>query len=346
MVRVPVTILTGFLGAGKTTLLNRILDATSNKQIPRRIGVIENEFAAAFGIENEIIHQDNAQDIQNLYEFGWGCVCCSSSGELINALVEIANQNAELGPDRRIEHVILETTGLADPGPVLRMIKLGADGKGTDDIVQNFYVDGIITVLDGKNFFTRLRAHTDEYKNEPLAQILTTDYVVINKIDLLDNAEVNKITEFINQHNPKARIFPATYAQVPLEPLFHLRSPDCPLNMSNDAETESSKLHDPSIEQSMLLVSNVVDKQRILEFIQREARQFGGKLYRIKGVLALPDSNKKWVVQGVGSDISIEEHREWDEGEPRDSRLTFIGKDMKEHGDRLQKEFEACLVPL
>lgn len=297
-------------------------------------------------------------------------MCCSSSGELINALVEIANQNAELGPDRRIEHVILETTGgriyslenpagsrtepffplhttgLADPGPVLRMIKLGADGKGTDDIVQNFYVDGIITVLDGKNFFTRLRAHTDEYKNEPLAQILTTDYVVINKIDLLDNAEVNKITEFINQHNPKARIFPATYAQVPLEPLFHLRSPDCPLNMSNDAETESSKLHDPSIEQSMLLVSNVVDKQRILDFIQREARQFGGKLYRIKGVLALPDSNKKWVVQGVGSDISIEEHREWDEGEPRDSRLTFIGKDMKEHGDRLQKEFEACLVPL
>lgn len=246
--------------------------------------------------------------------------------------------------DRRAEAHTFVLPGLADPGPVLRMIKMGADGKGTDDIVQNFYVDGVVTVLDGKNFFSRLRAHTDKYKNEPLAQILTTDLVVVNKTDLLDDAKIQKITDFIKQHNPKAQVYPASFAQVPLEALFHLRSPDCPLNMSTDAQTESSKVHDPSIEQTMMLVSSSVDKEKVLAFIRREARQLDGKLYRIKGLLAIPDSNKKWVVQGVGDDIVVEKHRDWEELEPKDSRLTFIGKDMKEHGDRLQKEFEAYVV--
>ena len=278
-----------------------------------------------------------------------GCVCCSSSGELISALVEIANKNEYVNTeDKKIQHVILESTGLADPGPILHMIQRGADGKGTDEIVQNFYVDGIITLVDAKHFFNRLESASeqqDKYKNEPLTQITTTDCILLNKADLVSKEELTKLTEFIKQHNPSAKLVPTTFAQVPVVSLFGIRSAKGEKEELQEQEFVVNKQHDPSIEQTMLLVSGKpMKKGQVLEFVRQEARQMHNTLYRIKGILAVTDSDTKVVIQGTDDAIIVTEDRTWGRDEARDSRLTFIGKNMKSHGDRLQKEFEALVA--
>lgn len=298
-----------------------------------------------------------------------GCVCCSSSGELVNTLLEIIQQNEMT--HKPIDHIILETTGnhefarvvwarehndhvmfliifpfsgLADPGPILHMIQQGADGKGNDDIVQHFYVDGIVTIVDAKHYFTRLKSSAqkeDQFKNEPLVQIQTTDLVIINKLDLVTQDQVHSLEQFIHEKNPDAKIITTRFAQVPsIESLFGLRQ-----DIKSDHHSpRSAKQHDPSVEQTMMLVNGTVDKDKMLDFVRREARELHDTLYRIKGVLAVKESNKKLILQGVDEHVAVTEHNEWGQDEPRDSRLTFIGKDMKQHGDRLQQELDRCVT--
>lgn len=270
---------------------------------------------------------------------GRGCVCCSSSGELINALVEIASRNEQVEPEKRIDHVILETTGLADPGPVLRMIERGADGKGTDDIVRHFFVDGIVTLVDSKHFFSRLKASSqnDAFKNEPLAQIQTSDAIILNKTDLVE--DTRPLIDFIRQHNPDARVTPTTYGRVGPDAIFHLRH-----GKRFEPNDQTDRTHDPSVQQTMLLITDApVDKARVEAMIQTWAGLLGDKLYRIKGVLAFKDDPSKYVVQGVGADVTITRAQPWND-DPRDSRLTFIGKDVEEAGKALEDDFQACVV--
>lgn len=272
-----------------------------------------------------------------------GCVCCSSSGELINALVEIAMRNEHEPIENRIQHVILETTGLADPTPIFQLITQGANRKGTDEIVQNYYVSGIVTLVDAKHFLSQQQHSSSDFKNEWLAQILTTDTVVINKVDLLSNPhdQLKDIKEWIHQHNPSATIYTTSYSKVPIqEAIFDIKSN---IHIGPDAQQMAEKQHDPSVEQTMLLASGPVDMDKVRAFIKDTTQNY--QIYRVKGVFVVKDSPYKWVVQGVGSDdVFITQHGEWEQGEAQESRLTLIGRDVMKVCSPLENEFRKCIV--
>lgn len=283
-------------------------------------------------------------------------MCCSSSGELINALVEIAMRNEHEPKDKRIQHVILETTGLADPTPILQLIAQGADKRGTDDIVQNYYINGIVTLLDSKHFHQNLASlptSSTSYKNELLAQLLTTDSIILNKADLLTNEQqdIKSITKFIRQYNTTAKIFTTSFAKVPIqEAIFNLRperSTQETIDMiQSQANDEAQKKHDPSIEQTMLLAPGFVDLAGVQSFIKDTTSK--GQIYRVKGVLALKQNPKiKFVVQGVNNDqLSITEHGPWLPEEVQESRITLIGKNVMEQCNQFEKEFQKHLLKI
>lgn len=274
-----------------------------------------------------------------------GCVCCSSSGELINALEEITIRNEQVPEEKKIQHVILETTGLADPTPIHELITLGANRKGNDSIVEHYYMNSIITLIDTKHFSQTLDSITSkEYKNELLAQVLTTDTIILNKIDLLAPEELAKLPElkaWVHLHNPNAKIIETSFSKIPADHnIFDTRQ----ASISQKAIEEASKKHDPSVEQTMVLVPGFVDINKLQTFIKNTTRK--GNVYRVKGVLALPSNpNIKFVIQGVNQDqLTITEHGPWQNDETKESRVTFIGKNVLKVCNELQDEFKTCLI--
>ncbi|KAJ3091840.1 hypothetical protein HK102_013223 [Quaeritorhiza haematococci] len=388
--RIPITVLTGFLGAGKTTTLNHIIKTLSiegssqEHRLPRHVALIENEFAASFGVgiwpfsphqtdadsensftilihslfqlETEIIEphvEDGHADprtsvlamVEDVYEFGFGCVCCSGSGELLRVLREVSHKVSQSehptqdGEGKKaIDWVVLETTGLADPAPVLSVI------EDTLDVAEKFVVDGVVTVVDAGNFMfqlehrgggkgtteaavdslapdrevqvTNTRAWNESgFKNEVLAQILTCDRIILNKIDTVDQDVIEEIDAVVKSLNPTARLLRTTYGQVDVSELFHIRSTSPTRNESLPQDIrqateedrvlslESHKPHDPSIQAIAAFVPGPVDLTKTLNFIRDFSSTYASDLFRVKGVLAVPGESCKMVVQGVRESV-------------------------------------------
>lgn len=264
------------------------------------------------------------------------------------------NEHEEQG--KRIEHVILETTGLADPTPILQLITQGVNKQGNDQIVQNYYINGIITLIDVVHFYSTLSSiqqqDNQKYKNEIIAQLLTTDYIILNKVDLLQDKEkeLQDIEAFIRKHNTAAKIVSTSYSKLPsMEDIIDLR-PDCDYketlnNIQPNATIEANKKHDPSIEQTMVIASGgTVDIKAVQEFIKKET--FNPDIYRIKGVLySNEDKERKFIIQGVGQDqFTITKGNKWESDEVKESRLTFIGKNVLKRCKELEQGFKTCLL--
>lgn len=313
--KTPVTVLTGFLGSGKTTLLNHILTAQHGK----RIAVIENEFGE-IGIDHEIVV--NADE--EIFEMNNGCICCTVRGDLIRILNQLAKKKD------KFDYVIIETTGLADPAPVAQTFFVD------EQIKSQYSLDAIVTVVDGFHALTQL-----ERSPECPQQIGFADVLILNKVDLLNPESLAKVKEQIKAIQPAVKVIETTQAVVNLKDILNISSFD--LNKTLDVHPEFLKPghhHHSKVGSVGLTLEGNVNTEKFQSWMGNLLQTQGADIYRVKGLIAMPEQNQKYIFQGVHMQTEGIFGPIWKENEPRLNQLVFIGKNLDR--ESLMKGFEAC----
>jgi G3E family GTPase len=306
---IPVTILTGFLGSGKTTLLNYILKQPHG----HRIAVIENEFGEA-GIDNELLVQDQGEQI---VEMNNGCICCTVRGDLVRILGELAAKRK--AGTVKFDRVIIETTGLADPAPVAQTFFVD------EDIMLVYRLDAIVTLVDAKHAPLQLHEH-----HEAQEQVGFADRILLTKTDLVTPAEVLALRQRLVRMNPRASIAESHKGVAPLDQVLDIHgfNLNAILEIEPDFLRDVAHEHDDDISSFVFRATRPLDLEKIEDFLSAMVQVHGASLMRYKGILSIQDFDKRVVFQGVhmlmGSDLGAP----WADGEVRESKMVFIGKNM------------------
>jgi G3E family GTPase len=319
---VPVTILTGFLGAGKTTLLNRILKEDHG----RRIAVIENEFGEV-GVDNAIIESSE----ESIVEMNNGCVCCTVRGDLIRILGEL-KQRRDRGA-LRFDRVIIETTGMADPGPV-------AQTFFTDEEIGNYYLlDSILTVVDAKHAEKQL----DQFR-EAQEQVGFADRILMSKTDLIAEAETARLVERLKRMNPRAPVKKVHFGEAPLDELLDIRGFNLNAILELDPEflADSAHEHHDEVESFVYRSDKPFDGARLEQFLSGMIQVYGPDLLRYKGVLWMKGNARRVVFQGVHMMMGGDMGKPWGKTEKKGSVLVFIGRKLPR--DLFVAGLEQCLA--
>jgi G3E family GTPase len=319
---VPVTILTGFLGSGKTTLLNRIL----KEEHGHRIAVIENEFGE-IGVDNDIIEKSDEQ----IVEMNNGCICCTVRGDLIRILGELKDKRSQgaLNFDR----VVIETTGMADPGPV-------AQTFFTDEDIGNYYLlDSIITLVDAKHAEKQL----DEFR-EAQEQVGFADRILMSKTDLVGEDDVKKLSERIRGMNPRAPIKKVHFGNAPIAEVLDIRGFNLNAILELDPEflVDSHHEHHDEVESFVFRSDKPFDGDKLEQFLSGMIQVYGPDLLRYKGVLWMKGNSRRVVFQGVHMMMGGDLGKPWAKGEKKDSTMVFIGKKLPR--DLFLAGLEQCLA--
>lgn len=314
--KVPVTVLTGFLGAGKTTLLNRILSDDHGLHF----AVIVNEFGE-IGIDNDLVVDAD----EEVFEMNNGCICCNVRGDLIRIICDLFKSG------RRFDGILIETTGLADPGPVIQTFFVDDDIK---DLVE---LDSVTTVVDSKFFLSKV-----DDQHEALEQVAFADKILVNKASEVSPEEFALVTSKVQRINPVADIYKTDYCAVDLEKLLGTGSFKLENILANEPglldEDPDDHEHDESIV-SVALSSNIpIDAKKFSEWMRTLMREKGQDIFRSKGVIDINASEKRYIFQGVHMIMDSSWGQSWD-GD-RTSRLVFIGRDLDQMS--LREGFLAC----
>jgi G3E family GTPase len=320
---VPVTILTGFLGSGKTTLLNRIL----KEQHGRRIAVIENEFGEA-GIDNELLVQDAGEQI---VEMNNGCICCTVRGDLVRILGNL--QAKREANELDFERIIIETTGMADPGPVAQTFFM-------DEDIGNYYLlDSIVTLVDAKHAHKQL----DEFR-EAQEQVGFADRILLSKTDLVSAEEHEQLKARLVRINPRAPIKQVHFGETPLADILDIRG----FNLNAVLEIEPGFLeekeheHDDAVHSFVFRADAPFDGVKLEEFLSGVIQVHGPDLLRYKGVLWLDQNENRVVFQGVHMLMGGDVGKPWAPQERRGSVMVFIGRNLPE--ELFVQGLKQCLV--
>jgi G3E family GTPase len=350
---IPVTILTGFLGSGKTTLLKRILTEAHGQ----KIAVIENEFGEE-NIDNDILVNDVEE---NIIQMNNGCICCSIREDLRDTLQLLATKKrkGELVFDR----VVIETTGLADPGPVAQTFFMD------EEIAEQYLLDSILTLVDAKHAPTQLND-----RQEARRQVGFADQIFISKSDLVAKDEVDALMHRLKHMNPRAPQKTVHFGEVPIKDVFDLRG----FNLNSKLEIDPEFLkeddhdhaghdhehgencdhpshakdgheghghhhhHDDDVKSFVFRSDKAFSAAKLEDFLGAIVNIYGPRMLRYKGVLNMEGTDRKVIFQGVHQLMGSDLGPAWGADEKRNSKMVFIGIDLPK--DILMQGLEQCLV--
>jgi G3E family GTPase len=357
---IPATILTGFLGSGKTTLLKRVLSEAHGQ----KIAVIENEFGEE-NIDNEILVADTNEHIVQMNN---GCVCCTIREDLRTTLNDLAEKRrkGELDFDR----VVIETTGVADPGPVAQTFFID------DEIAESYLLDSVLTLVDAKHASAQLDARQEVRK-----QIGFADQIFVSKTDLVSEADVQALMHRIKHMNPRAPQRAVHFGEVPIGLVFdqkgfnlnakldidpdflnaddghaHGQGHDHKHGHDHDHDAHEGHdhapgeacnhphhhAHDDDVKSFVFRSKKAFNPAKLEDFLGAIVQVYGPKMLRYKGVLWMKGSDRKVIFQGVHQLMGSDLGPKWAPGEDKGSKMVFIGIDMPK--EVLMQGLEQCLV--
>lgn len=353
MALIPATILTGFLGAGKTTLLKRVLQEAHGQ----KIAVIENEFGEE-NIDNDILVSDMKEQIIQMSN---GCICCTIREDLRTTLQDLAARKRKGELD--FERVVIETTGLADPGPVTQTFFMD------DEIAESFLLDSVITLVDAKHAAQQLND-----RQEARRQVGFADQIFISKTDLVSAEELGALQHRLKHMNPRAPQKAVHFGEVAIREVFDLRG----FNLNAKLEIDPDFLkdddhghdhdhhdhdhvhgehcshpshqhghghhhhHDDDVKSFVFRSERAFDPHKLEDFLGAIINIYGPRMLRYKGVLYMKGTDRKVIFQGVHQLMGSDLGPEWAEGEQRLSKMVFIGIDLPK--DILVQGLEQSLV--